>query len=224
MISFRPVVREPGQSRCNGREVRPLWPGGVHTNSSELAAHVEDHDDGHGQGDDVYGARSHLEDDGVGQLDVAGIAVCLDADPAVYGGDGADGCAQGQRCRLAEGREVAERHPVGLALDRRGAPDRVGVAVAVALDTWGLGKNVLKAEGLINRPLWRDCPQFSILSSQFSSPSAFPETSLDRVPRQVLTARKRSNLCQLSAWYRRRASVIVESEVRARSRGPQWWK
>lgn len=77
MISLRPVIRSWSVFR---RQIGTSTSGGKHTNGSELAAHVEDHNDGHGQGDNVYGARGHLEDDGVGQLDVAGIAICLDAD------------------------------------------------------------------------------------------------------------------------------------------------
>lgn len=144
MISLRPVIRV--WSVFLRRRGASTKPGERLTNGSELAAHVEDHDDGHGQCDDVYGARGHLEDDGVGQLDVAGVAVCLDADAAVYGGDGPDGRAQGQRCRLAEGCEVTERHLVGLAPDRPGgALDRV----AVVLDARGLEENFGKAEGRV---------------------------------------------------------------------------
>ena len=165
---------------------------------------MEDHNDGHGQRNDVYGACGHLEDDRVGQLDVAGIAVCLDANAAVYGGDGADGCAQRQRCRLAEGREVAERHLVGLAPGRPGAPGRV----AVVLDAPRLEKNVGKAEGRVDFrkarrrvQLLRGAPQWSSPEQDRSSPrarlpsmlntpfSAPPwRTRLGRVPREVTGA------------------------------------
>lgn len=73
---------------------------------------MEDHDDGHDQCDDVYRTGGHLKDDGIGQLDVPGIAVRLDADAVRYGCDSANRCAQRQRCRVAEGGEVAEAHIV----------------------------------------------------------------------------------------------------------------
>lgn len=79
-------------------------------NGGELAADVQDHDDGHDDGDDVHGRGGALEDDGVGQLDVARVAVRLDAH-AVVVVERADGGAEGQGRRVAEGGEVAEaRH------------------------------------------------------------------------------------------------------------------
>lgn len=76
----------------------------------ELAADVQDHDDGHDDGDDVHGRGGALEDDGVGQLDVARVAVRLDAH-AVVVVDGPDGGAEGEGRLVAEGGEVAEaRH------------------------------------------------------------------------------------------------------------------
>lgn len=46
---------------------------------------MEYHDGGHAEGKDVHEVGGGFEDDGVGQLNAAGVAVCLDARPA---GDG----------------------------------------------------------------------------------------------------------------------------------------
>lgn len=46
-----------------------------HTNRSELAPDVQDHDDSHNQGHDMHKRSSALKDYRVGQLDVARIAV-----------------------------------------------------------------------------------------------------------------------------------------------------
>ena len=76
----------------------------------ELGAHVQDHDNGHDEGDNVHGGRGALEDDGVGELDVARVAVGLDAH-AVGRVAGPDGGAEREGRRVAEGGEVAEaRH------------------------------------------------------------------------------------------------------------------
>ncbi len=81
----------------------------------ELGAHVQDHDDGHGQREDVHGVGGALEDDGVGQLDGARIAGGHDA----HGGGGGGGELERARAderaerdgglRAYSG-EVAERH------------------------------------------------------------------------------------------------------------------
>lgn len=136
---------------------------------------MEDHDDGHGQCDDVYGARGHLEDDGVRQFDIAGVAVWLDADAAVYRGDGSDGRAQGQRCRLAEGCEVAERHLDGLAPNRpEAAPDRV----VVVLDARVLEENFGEAEGRVDFRKAGDEPKLVRGGPQRSNPE--PDRSFPR--------------------------------------------
>lgn len=79
---------------------------------------MQDHNNGHHQSQDVYSARRHLEDNRVGDLDIARIAIGLDADAVRDRRNVAHARAQRQRRRLAEPREVAERHIVPLALER----------------------------------------------------------------------------------------------------------
>ncbi len=55
------------------------------TDGGEFGADVEYHDGGHAEGKDVHEVCGGFEDDGVGQLNAAGVAVCLDARAA---GDG----------------------------------------------------------------------------------------------------------------------------------------
>lgn len=62
---------------------------GEHTNRGEFIPDVQDHNDIHDQGYDVHEGRSALEDNGVGQLNVPGIAVGLDAMGAHNGRHGA---------------------------------------------------------------------------------------------------------------------------------------
>lgn len=95
LSSLRSDTRIPGKERR-------------HTNCGELPPYVQDHDDGHDEGDDVHNARRALEDDGVRELDVARVAVGLDADAGRHRGDGTDGRAQRQRRRVADVGEVAE--------------------------------------------------------------------------------------------------------------------
>ncbi len=52
---------------------------------------MQDHDDRHGQGNDVEEAGCALEYDGICELDIAGEAVCLNPDTAGDGSHGADG-------------------------------------------------------------------------------------------------------------------------------------
>lgn len=67
--------RDEGQQHVQVEEAEDL----LAADGGELAADVQDHDDRHDEGDNVHGRRGALEDDGVGQLDIAGIAVGLDA-------------------------------------------------------------------------------------------------------------------------------------------------
>lgn len=85
------------------------------TDGSELAANVKNHDNRHEKGHNVHSAGGALEDDGVCELDIAGIAVRLDTDAARHFGDGADGCAQWQWRHVANVGEVAEARHVGLS-------------------------------------------------------------------------------------------------------------
>lgn len=78
------------------------------TNSREFAADVQDHDDGHEEGDDVHGAGGTFKNDGVCQLDIAGIAVRLDTNTAGNLRDGTDGCTQWQWRHVADVGEVAK--------------------------------------------------------------------------------------------------------------------
>lgn len=66
----------------------------------------------------MHRARGRLKYDCIGQLNVPGIAVCVDANAAGYGGDGTNGNAQRQRGRAAEAGEVSERHLDPLAAVR----------------------------------------------------------------------------------------------------------
>lgn len=83
------------------------------TNSRELAPDVQDHDDGHGQCDDVEKAGGALEYDGVGELDVSREAFGVDADAARDGGRGADRSTQRQRCRAADVGKVTKASHLG---------------------------------------------------------------------------------------------------------------
>jgi len=47
---------------------------GCHTNCSEFAPDMHDHDDGHNERCDVHKICGHLENDGVCQLDTTGVA------------------------------------------------------------------------------------------------------------------------------------------------------
>ena len=49
-----------------------------------------------------------MEDDRVGKLDIARIAIGLDTDAGRYGSDGTNGCAQRQGRRVADVGEVTE--------------------------------------------------------------------------------------------------------------------
>lgn len=49
------------------------------TDCCELSPDMENHDDGHDEGGNVHGAGPGFEDDGVGQLDIPGVAIRLDA-------------------------------------------------------------------------------------------------------------------------------------------------
>lgn len=75
---------------------------------------MENHNDRHYQCHNMYRTRRHLEDDGVCQLDVPGIAISLDADAVRDGRDMTHTCAKRQRCGLAKGLEVAKRHLAGV--------------------------------------------------------------------------------------------------------------
>lgn len=50
-----------------------------HTDRGKFGPDVENHDHGHRQGDDMEKGRCALENDRIGQLDIAGIAVGNDA-------------------------------------------------------------------------------------------------------------------------------------------------
>lgn len=99
----------------------------------ELAADVQDHDDGHDERANVGKGRGALEDDCVGHLDVARVAAGLDADAARRGQDGPDRGAERQRRVLADGGEVAKaRHDGGFALGLSSLSVVVVVVDAVA--------------------------------------------------------------------------------------------
>lgn len=78
VVSLTPINPKP--TSCPGISLkRP-------TNSSKLPPHMQQHDHRHDQRNNMHHARRALEDDGVGHLNVARIAIRLDAD------------AQGHRC------------------------------------------------------------------------------------------------------------------------------
>ncbi|KAH6603697.1 hypothetical protein Trco_008472 [Trichoderma cornu-damae] len=81
--------RDEGEQHVQVEEAEDL----LAPDGGELAPHVQDHDDGHAERGDVGKGRGALEDDCVGDLDVTGEAVGLDADAARGGQDGADGGA-----------------------------------------------------------------------------------------------------------------------------------
>lgn len=66
----------------------------------EFGADVQDHDDGHGESEDVHGVGGALEDDGVGEFDGSGVAGGHDAGGGGGGelGAGADERAEGDGC------------------------------------------------------------------------------------------------------------------------------
>ena len=67
----------------------------------ELAAHVEDHNDGHDQGGQVHKVDGGLEDDGIGELDAAGVAGREDGGRIGDGVDWADEGAEREGASLA---------------------------------------------------------------------------------------------------------------------------
>ena len=69
---------------------------------------MQDHDYSHDESNDVHTTRGSLEDDRVGKLDIARVAIGLDTDAGRYGSDGTNGCAQRQGRRVAEVGEVTE--------------------------------------------------------------------------------------------------------------------
>lgn len=72
---------------------------------------MEDHDNSHEEGEDVRSRGGALEDDGVGQLNVARVARRLDADVVDSSELRPDRGAEGQRRILADGGKVSEaRH------------------------------------------------------------------------------------------------------------------
>lgn len=77
---------------------------------SELAAHVQDHDDGHAERSQVHEVDRSFEDDGVGQLNAAGVAGRKDGGSVGDGIDGANEGAQRKRGLAAYRCEVAEAH------------------------------------------------------------------------------------------------------------------
>lgn len=70
--------RDEGQEHVEVEEGEDL----LAADGGELGADVQDHNDGHDEGDNVQDGRGALEDDGVGELDVAREAVGLDAHAA----------------------------------------------------------------------------------------------------------------------------------------------
>ena len=52
------------------------------THGGELGSNVNDHDDGHDQGNNVHEVVGRFEDDGVGHLDATGIAGRIDSSGA----------------------------------------------------------------------------------------------------------------------------------------------
>lgn len=81
-----------------------------HTNSCELAANVDNHNDSHEKSADVGDAGSALEDDCVGHLDgarVTGRLYSLGSLDTIT----ADHCAERQRRLLAYRVEISETHP-----------------------------------------------------------------------------------------------------------------
>jgi hypothetical protein len=84
--------------------------GTEHTDCGELGADVEDHDDGHDEGDDVGEGGGALEDDGVRELDVTGVAVGFYPDAEVDVADAAHEGAERYGRIAADRVEVAEAH------------------------------------------------------------------------------------------------------------------
>ena len=71
---------------------------------------MQDHDDGHGEGDEVHEVDGGLEDDCVGELDAAGVAGRENGGGIGDWVDGTDERAEGQGALLAYCCEVAECH------------------------------------------------------------------------------------------------------------------
>lgn len=103
------------------------------TDGSELGADVKNHDNRHEDGHDVHDGSSTLEDDGVGELDVARIAVGLDPN-AARRHYWPKRRAQRQRRHLADAGEVTKaRHDGGFDDDRLAAG---GVGIGGSLKVW----------------------------------------------------------------------------------------
>lgn len=69
---------------------------------------MEDHDDGHDQGDDVHEGGGALEDDGICELNVASVAFWFYADAQLDIGDASDDGAEWYGCTLAYPLEITE--------------------------------------------------------------------------------------------------------------------
>ena len=80
------------------------------TDGGKLGAHVDDHDSGHGQGEDMHEIGGRFEDDGVCELDAPCVAFCLQACRARDGRFGPDEGAERQWAFGADGVEVAKGH------------------------------------------------------------------------------------------------------------------
>lgn len=71
---------------------------------------MQDHKDGHDERDNVHERSRALEDDGIGELNIASKAFGIDAMAATKGGIGAYDGAKRDRCARAQVTEVAEAH------------------------------------------------------------------------------------------------------------------
>ena len=80
------------------------------TNCRKLPPHMQHHGDRHDECHDVHGARGALEDDGVGQLNVARVAIRLYPHAARDRRYRAYRRAERQRCHAADAGEVPKAH------------------------------------------------------------------------------------------------------------------
>ena len=80
------------------------------TDSRKLRAHVDDHDGGHGQGEDMHEIGGRFEDDGVCELDAPCVTFCLKPRRACDGRFGTDERAEWEWTFGAYYVEVAEGH------------------------------------------------------------------------------------------------------------------
>jgi hypothetical protein len=167
----------------------------AHTNSGELGADVEDHDDGHDEGQNVHEVVRDLEDKRVCDLNGACIALGLYASAAI---DllVADERAQRYRRLCAYCGEVAKAHDEGCSKD-------LGGVAVVALFFRGGGEAVLcmreprnseiwaerQPKAWQQRPEWVGSGEGGLIASVVSSELTAAATAATRVKRARARAR-----------------------------------